>query len=220
MKFKNVATAAAGVAALAAAVIVAPNTVNSASIQDGQVKTADIGAGQVWQSQMAPAVNDVYLKTYNKTVGTAQLTDAMKTKVELGTGVSVTLAAKGLDQIGGSFKTGKTKLGEITLPAGTWLINATGFFSRSVAGPAGTRPQLALRVGASDTEFGEDYGTALGAEISPSKDRELTISEVKVKTIASTTTIEVFAFGYNDDGGSAGSNVIAASADVAAVRIG
>jgi hypothetical protein len=121
--------------------------------------------------------------------------------------------------IGGSFKTNKTKVGEITLPAGRWLLNSTAFFARTAAGPAGARPQLALRVGASDTAFGADFGTILGAEISPAKDRELTGSTVKIVTVTAPTTVEVFAFGYNDDAGSAGSGDITAAASVVAVRV-
>lgn len=137
-----------------------------------------------------------------------------------GTGISKSFDPVTIAHIGGSFKTQKTKIGEFTLPAGTWMINSSAFFARSVAGVDGTRPQLALRVGASDTAFGVDYGTILGAEISPAKDRELTGSAVKVVTVNAATTVEVFSFGYNDDAGSAGSGEITAAADVAAVRVG
>ncbi|MFC6156134.1 hypothetical protein ACFWUU_02930 [Kribbella sp. NPDC058693] len=123
-------------------------------------------------------------------------------------------------KIGGSFKTNKTKVGEFSLQPGTWLLNSTAFFARTTAGAPGTRPQLALRVGASDTAFGTDYGTILGAEISPAKDRELTGATVKIVTVAKATTVEVFAFGYNDDGSAAGGGEITASASVAAVRVG
>ncbi|TCC23474.1 hypothetical protein [Kribbella speibonae] len=135
-------------------------------------------------------------------------------------GVSVDFKPVTIDKIGGSFKTNKTKVGEFTLEPGTWLLNSTAFFARTTAGAPGTRPQLALRVGASDTAFGTDYGTILGAEISPAKDRELSGSTVKVVTVDKATTVEVFAFGYNDDAGSAGSGEIAASASVVAVLVG
>jgi hypothetical protein len=135
-------------------------------------------------------------------------------------GVAKDFPAVEIAKIGGSFKTGKTKVGEFTLQPGTWLLNSTAFFARTTAGAPGTRPQLALRVGASDTAFGEDYGTILGAEISPTKDRELSGSTVKVVTVKVPTTVEVFAFGYNDDASAAGSGQITASASVAAVQIG
>lgn len=122
-----------------------------------------------------------------------------------------------IEHIGGSFKTGKTKVCEFELPAGVWMLNSSAFFARTTAGAEGTRPQLALRKGASATEFGQDYGTILGAEISPSKDRELTGSATKV---VAGGTVEVFAFGYNDDASSAGSGEITAAADIVAVRVG
>ncbi|MEU8226400.1 hypothetical protein [Kribbella sp. NPDC048915] len=123
-------------------------------------------------------------------------------------------------KIGGSFKTNKTAVGEFTLQPGTWLLNSTAVFARTVAGEPGTRPQLALRVGATTEAFGEDFGTILGAEISPAKDRELTGSTVKVVTVKQATKVGVYAFGYNDDASAAGSAQITAAASIAAVQIG
>jgi hypothetical protein len=135
-------------------------------------------------------------------------------------GVSKDFDPVAIAKIGGSFKTNKTKVGEFTLQPGTWLLNSTAFFARTAAGAEGTRPQLALRVGASATAFGTDFGTILGAEISPAKDRELTGATVKIVTVTKETTVDVFAFGYNDDAGTAGSGDITAAASVAAVRVG
>ncbi|TDW23730.1 hypothetical protein [Kribbella kalugense] len=135
-------------------------------------------------------------------------------------GVTKDFDAVAIAKIGGSFKTNKTPVGSFTLQPGTWLVNTTAFFARTTAGAPGTRPELALRVGASDTAFGEDYGTILGAEISPAKDRELSGSTVKVVKVAKATTVEVFAFGYNDDAGAAGGGEITASASVVAVQVG
>jgi hypothetical protein len=137
-----------------------------------------------------------------------------------GKGVSQDFDPVAIAKIGGSFKTNKTKVGQFTLQPGTWLLNSTAFFARTTAGAPGTRPQLALRVGASDTAFGTDYGTILGAEISPAKDRELTGATVKVVKVTKETTVEVFAFGYNDDASNAGGGEITAAASVAAVRVG
>jgi hypothetical protein len=135
-------------------------------------------------------------------------------------GVAKDFAPVVIAKIGGSFKTNKTLVGDFTLQPGTWLLNSTAFFARTTAGTPGTRPQLALRVGASDTAFGEDYGTILGTEISPAKDRELTGSTVKIVTVKAPTKVEVFAFGYNDDASSAGSGELTASASVVAVQVG
>ncbi|HEY3558514.1 MAG TPA: hypothetical protein VGL05_13670 [Kribbella sp.] len=153
------------------------------------------------KSKIVPADRDAFLKDNGKL------------------GVSQDFAAKPIAKIGGSFKTNKTSLGSFTLTPGTWLLNSTAFFARTTKGVPGTRPELALRVGASDTAFGEDYGTILGTEISPSADRELSGSTVKIVTVKATTKVEVFAFGYNDDGGSAGSGEITAAASVAAVQV-
>ncbi|MFG1905155.1 hypothetical protein [Kribbella sp. NPDC048928] len=135
-------------------------------------------------------------------------------------GVTKDFASKPIAKIGGSFKTNKTALGSFTLTPGKWLVNSTAFFARTAKGVAGTRPELALRVGATTTAFGTDYGTILGTEISPSADRELSGSTVKVVTVTKTTTVDVFAFGYNDDGSAAGSGDITASASVVAVQVG
>lgn len=122
-----------------------------------------------------------------------------------------------IEHIGGKFLEGKTKVCEFDLPAGVWMLNSTAFFARTVAGVDGTRPQLALRKGTTATEFGDDYGTILGAEISSSKGRELTGSATKV---VAGGHVDVFAFGYNDDGSSAGSGEVSVSADIVAVRVG
>jgi hypothetical protein len=135
-------------------------------------------------------------------------------------GVNKTCPAVVIAHMGGSFKAGKTKVCSFDLPKGTWLLNSNAFFARTAAGVAGTRPQLALRVGATDTAFGDDYGTILGAEISPAKDRELAASTVKVVTVTAPVTVDVFAFGYNDDTGTAGSGDITAAATIAAVLVG
>lgn len=136
----------------------------------------------------------------------------------LGKGMKFTCPAKKIVNIGGSFKTGKTKVCSFEVPPGMWMLNTTAIFARTTAGVAGTRPQLALRVGASETAFGDDYGTILGAEISPSAGRELTGSAVKM--VPGGSIIEVFGFGYNDDASSAGSGQITAAANVVAVRVG
>lgn len=156
------------------------------------------------KTKIVPADRDAFLKD---------------TDVYGKSGVTKDFAPVEIKLIGGSFKTNKSLVGEFTLPAGTWMINTSAFFARTKAGAEGTRPQLALRVGATDTAFGEDYGTILGAEISPAKDRELTGATVKVVNVTASTKVEVFAFGYNDDAGSAGSGEITASASVVAVRV-
>jgi hypothetical protein len=187
------------------------NSVTSKSIKDGAVS----------QTDMLPAVNQVYLNTYNNTVGFPALKPEVAATLDIGKAFVVKdFAAVTVANIGGPFKTNKTKVGEFTLPAGTWRIDQTAFFARTIAGVAGTRPQLALRVGASATEFGTDFGTILGAEISPSAGRELSGTTMKFVTVAAPTLVEVFAFGYNDNGGAAGGGEITAAAQVGAVKVG
>jgi hypothetical protein len=128
-----------------------------------------------------------------------------------------TCAATTIVNIGGSFATGKTKVCEFTLPAGKLKMDVSGFFARTAAGPAGTRPELALRV-ADGSTWGADYGTIFPGEISPTAGRELTGSTFKVLNVSGPVTVEVFAFGYNDDQGTAGSGQIQVSVDVAATR--
>lgn len=71
----------------AAVAAVAPaNSVNSAALIDGQVKHADIGAGQVSQSNMyGPFVKALY-GVYNGTVHYVSLDSALKAKVDSTTG--------------------------------------------------------------------------------------------------------------------------------------
>lgn len=154
----------------------------------------------------------------DNSMGENEFTPAVRAKLnrpDKGAVTAYKFAPKTLTKIGGSFKTNKTKLGEFTLPAGSFKLDLSYFAARTVAGVPGTRPELALRVGASDTAFGDDYGTILGNEISPSKDREQTGYNFAYVTTTAPTTVEVFGFGYNDDAGSAGSGEIDMGAQVA-----
>jgi hypothetical protein len=61
---------------------VAPaGSVDTAALQNNAVTTPKIAPHSVWQTQIAGPVNDVYLKTYNKTVGPSQFTDATRAQV-------------------------------------------------------------------------------------------------------------------------------------------
>ncbi|HET6292470.1 MAG TPA: hypothetical protein VFG33_03820 [Kribbella sp.] len=188
------------------------------------VYSGSIVNGQVFQSDLAPAVNTAYLSTYNNTVGFPALKSDVAAKLNLGEGSVVkTVAPTAIVTMGGSFATGKTKVGEFNLPAGRWLVNTSGFFLRTVAGVEGTRPQLALRIGDSygaPIVWGTDAGTVMGAEISESVNREVTGSDVKVVTLAAPATVNVYGFGYNDDTSAAGSGQITVKAQISAVRIG
>lgn len=211
------------------------NSVTSGSIVDNEVNTFDIkdksiGGWDVldntlplskmgWDFRQAIKKADV---SQPGVVHEPALDAELKAKVNDKTGETAifNFEAKPLAHTGGSFKTGKTKLGEFTLPAGTFKIDMSYFaHTLSALDPAaGTRPQLALRVGASATEFGADYGTLIGTEISPTADRELTDSGFKWILNNAPKTVEVFGFGYQDNTGDTSANKITMSAQVVLTR--
>lgn len=202
------------------------NSVNTKAIQNGAVTTAKVGAGQIWQTQMAPAANDVYLKTYNNTVGKVQLKKEVADELQFGkSGEKITVAPKMIEFLGGPYfdpARGFTKLGEFSLEKGTWLINTAAKFHRTATGVEGTRPQIGLRIGQGTAapNWGVDAGTIGGAEISPGNGHDLFGSTTKVITLTETTTVGVYGFGYNSDTGTAGSGQIEASAEITPVRVG
>lgn len=219
-----------------------PNTVGTAQLKNQAVTAAKIGPSAVWGSMIhtntipldrmgwdfrqAIAAADVSkadaIKSSSQikagTVDESDLNAALQAKL-VKTPAIFNFGAKSIAKIGGPFKANKTLLGDFTLPAGTWRIDMSYLAVRTVAGAPGTRPQLALRVGASATENGAEYGTVMGAEISPAADRELTATGWKyILKNDSPKKVEVFAFGYNDDGSSAGSAELTMSAQVAITR--
>lgn len=119
-------------------------------------------------------------------------------------------------KIGGPFAANATKVGTFTLPAGSWNLFFKARFDRTVTGAEGTRMQLAIREGTS----GEDFGTDMGTEISPTAGRELVKSGVSIVTVTEATTLDVYGFGYNDDASAAGGGEITAQAQVWAQRVG
>ena len=160
------------------------------------------------KSKIVPADRDAFLKDTNTpdVKGGATVVDVPATVVE---------------KIGGSFKTNKTKAAEFDLPAGTWKLDMSYFCGRTVAAAtpgAGTRLMMALRVGATSSAFGDDYGTVIGQQISDTKDREITAANFKYMTTTSTQHVEVFFFGYNDDTSGAGGNEVTCSGQVGLVR--
>lgn len=116
-------------------------------------------------------------------------------------------------KIGGRFADNATQVGTVMIPAGTWKIDSDGFWTTLLTGPAGTRPELALR-----TTAGADLGTIFPGEVSPTGGRELTGHATKVITLDTDTTVIVYAFGYNDDTSAAGANRLQVTASVVATR--
>lgn len=209
----------ASAASIPEATPVAPaNSVTSKSIKDGAVS----------QSDMLPGVNAAYLGTYNNTVGFPALKSDVAAKLDLGKGsVAKIVAAATITTIGGSFATGKTKVGEFTLPAGTWLVTSNAVFNRTEAAAAGdprTRPQLALRYGddysTSPVTWGESAGTIMGVDISPTVGRELMGATVQTVTVAASVTVNVYGFGYDDAQGGSASGKLNVAAQITATKIG
>jgi len=193
------------------------NSVNTKALQNGAVTTAKVGAGQIWQTQMNPAVNDVYLKTYNNTVGKVQLKKEVADDLELGKGsVKLTVPTTTIANIGGPFAANATNVGTFTLRAGTWLVTTNAVFNRTEAATATdpkTLPQLALR-------YPGDAGTIMGNDISTAVGRELLGATVKTVTVTEPTTVAVYGFGYNDNGSAFASGKINVAAEITATKIG
>lgn len=156
------------------------------------------------KSKIAPADRDAFLADVK---GEAQ--------------VSKDIAPTVIKYIGGRYldpARGATYLGTFTLPSGRWLVNATVKFNRTVEGDAGVRPMLALRVGQTPEDFGDDYGTVSGVDISKAKDADLFGSSIKLVTVSGSTVVKVYGFGYTDTRGTEGSGEITAAVQVVAVR--
>lgn len=224
-----VAVAAAffgGSALLPASAVQAPvRTVSAAQDIDG----TRIQTGTIYHDQINDTVEADLMKTPAKSVFNSSLNLGIIAKNNLGAAVQreldfgtvadgniVNLPSKTVDKIGGPFAANATALGDFTLPAGTWNLFFKVRFDRTVTGPLGTRVQLAVREGTS----GEDFGTDMGTEISPTAGRELVKSGVSIVTVTEPTVLTAKAFGYNDDGSASGSGQIAAGVQIWAQLVG
>ncbi|MFC5268481.1 hypothetical protein ACFPJ1_40785 [Kribbella qitaiheensis] len=175
-----------------------PRSVAKTQVVDGSLDGVEIKDGSLGAKEIAPADREAFLK------------DTSTPDVKGGARLVAVYNEVPIEKVGGSWKTNKTKLGEFTLPAGTWLINTSAFFRRTAASTdnAVTRPQLALRAGDVTTGFGSDYGTVMGSAISPVVEGDLTGSDVRLVQVPTARTIGVYAFAYQDDRGSSDSNKI------------
>ncbi len=131
--------------------------------------------------------------------------------------------------IGGPYSTNATDLFTFELPeAGTYLVNAYGYFDRINSGADGyeapstdTYLQLSLR-----GPEGLNGGTYFTGPVSKAGFVEATASGAQIVTVAAPTTITVRAFGYNEDrsgfGGTPNSATpqFSAFATVSAVKVG
>jgi hypothetical protein len=252
-KYAAVGTAAGLAIALGATgSAVADHLINSGDIQNNSVKAADLAPNSVHGSELAnfavqwseltPGLRDrlahmIGANGANGTNGAQGPAGPKGDKGDKGDPASdsagklvghVVATDKVIKQLGGSFKTGKTLVGSMSLPAGTYLISGSGFFDRvnDSIGPSGSRLQLAVRDGDSTTAFGNDDGTCVtGAFRAPdaaapsNADREASCALSRVLTLGTTTTLNVYLFGYNDDGSDDGGDNFNADVDVAAMRV-
>ena len=79
--------------------------------------------------------------------------------------------------------------------------------------------QLAIRV-ADGSTFGEDAGTCFTGLMSTLPQREGTCHTTRVLTLAQEQTINVKAFGYADDTGSADSGKVDVATYVSVIKVG
>jgi hypothetical protein len=184
------------------------NSVKSRDLRDGTITTQDLDAATIAELKGSPV-----------TPAPAPVQTPLGAQLAANSTSDVTEVAN----IGGSF--GKftatvraTKLDEVTLPAGTYQLSADGFFHSTVATSGLTRLQLAIRVD-DGTDWGQDLGTCFTDAASPLADREATCSSTRVVTVAAPTAVEVFAFGYADDQGSADSGKFVAQSYLSAIKV-
>jgi len=217
-----VVVAVGGGGAVAATTLAAPNSVDTAAIQDGAVTYPKIGLNSVASSRIQDggvawpdlAVDSVSgYKVKDGTIAEPDLSAGVVAKLNAPdgdvNGASTLKAAYNnvtVENVGGSWLTRKTDLGSFTLPAGTWVINASAKFSRTVADETDplyqTRPQLAVRAFPTEANpFGQDFGTVMNT-IAPYVNADMFGSDSKRVVLTGETTFTVAAFGYQDNRGS------------------
>ncbi|HEX7717442.1 MAG TPA: hypothetical protein VF416_09155 [Marmoricola sp.] len=182
------------------------NSIKSKDIKDGTIQTSDLNAATI--------------------AGLKQQAAGAPVQTPLGAQLAAnsTSDPTAIADIGGSF--GKftatvraTKLDQVTLPAGTYQLTADGFFHSTEATSGKTRLQLALRVD-DGSDWGKDFGTCFTGAASALADREVSCSSTRVVTVDAPTTVQVFAFGYADDQGSADSGKFVAQSFLSAIAVG
>lgn len=216
-----------GSALLPASAAQAPVRTTAAAVQD--IDGTRIQTGTIYHDQLNDTVEADLMKTPAKSVYNSSLNAGIIAENNLGAAVQkqldfgtvangniVNIAPKTIVKIGGPFSTNATKLGSFNLPAGTWNLFYKVRFERTITGAEGTRMQLAIREGTS----GEDFGTGMGTEISPTAARELVQSGVSIVTVDGTTTLDAYGFGYDDNQSAEGSGEITAGVQIWAELVG
>lgn len=199
------------------------NTIRTQDIANGTIQGRDIHANAIHYDDVANGAVGWYALTQWTRANIHQIARQHDTKGALAGQVQDTAT---IGAIGGTF--GKftetvraTKVGEMTLQPGTYLLSSSGFFDTVAADSPrtdGTHLQLAVRVD-DGSDWGKDFGTCFTSAF-PAGDREATCAVTRVVTVDSPTTVQVFGFGYNDDQSSTGSGTFTVATDVSAVKVG
>lgn len=214
----------------AATVVPSDNTVTSAKIVDRSIGAGDYGLKSMYGtalrdntvpwlalgSQLRGEIRASQTKADNaalKATAAEDKADDALARPDKGTeAFSKDFAQTTVDKIGGPFASNATLIGTITLPKGTLKVDVDGFWTTLAAGPAGTRPQLALR--------GTDVAvTIFPGEASPTANRELTGHATKKVVLAVDTEVKVYAFGYNDDTSGNGAGRLAVTTSIVATYL-
>lgn len=214
-----------------------PNTQGAVTgwhVQDGSLYCSDLGSGMC----------EWFLSTPDGTIRYNSLDAALKAKVDApgpkgdagavgpqgpaasdvkGSVVTKTFDPKVIQYIGGPYfdpARGFTTIGTFTLPAGTWVVNTSVKFTRTVAGVEGVRPQVGLRIGqgTASPNWGTDLGTVGGEDISKVANKDLWGQAVQSITLTEETTVGVYGHGFTDTTGIEGSDEISAAVQVFATR--
>lgn len=229
-------------------VLAGPDTVNSAAVINGSLGESDMYAPFV--ASMRTVFNDGVDSSAKIKAGVIDYSDlntALQAKVDeagpkgdtgaagakgdqgdpasdvKGSVVTKTFDPKLIQYIGGPYfdpARGFTTIGTFTLPAGTWVINTSAKFTRTVAGVEGVRPQVGLRIGqgTASPNWGTDLGTVGGEDISKAANKDLWGQAVQSITLTEETTVGVYGHGFTDTTGTEGSNEISAAVQVFAQR--
>jgi hypothetical protein len=211
---------------------VASGLIDSHDIKNNSITKADIGKGAVGGSEIingSIGLGDLNTRAQDAIKGAqgepGPASDVLGKLAVQAQSPQMTSIAK----IGGKYADNATDLFTFELPeAGTYLVNAYGYFDRLDAGATGyekpttdTYLQLSLR-----GPEGLQAGTYFTGPVSPAGYTEATASGAQIVTVAAPTTITVRAFGYNEDrsgfGGAPNSATpqFSAAATVSAVRVG
>lgn len=196
----GVLVGAGGIGAASAAGAHLPwNSVGTHQIRNGSVRSIDVHNGSL-------GMRDLNHYTENQIQG----------KADNGTlGANFTTNPTPVAHIGGKFSENATALGKFTLKPGTYVVNAEGLFESMSATTGSSQLQLALR-----SDSGEGFGTCFTGETSPTSGRDASCTSTKAVTVSDTTTVTVYAFGYQDDQSSKDSGSWMAVGRVNAIQVG